>query len=141
MRTVGDTEKSKKQLLEIFSDRDNIDFHAPKPPALIQRVLEIATKPDSIVLDSFAGTASTAHAVLAQNRVDGGNRQFVLVEMEDYANSLTAERVRRVINGYEFVGSQKEELLRSNITFTTLKSAENLLDKVSGIRKSRQPSL
>ena len=132
-REVGDTEESKKQLLEIFSDRDSIDFHAPKPPALIQRVLEIATKPDSIVLDSFAGTASTAHAVLAQNRVDGGNRRFVLVEMEDYADSLTAERVRRVIKGYEFVGSQKEELLRSNITFTTLKNAADLLEKISGI--------
>jgi len=132
-REVGDTEESKKQLLEIFSDRDSIDFHAPKPPALIQRVLEIATKPDSIVLDSFAGTASTAHAVLAQNRIDGGGRKFVLVEMEDYADSLTAERVRRIINGYEFPGSQKEELLRSNISFTTLKNAADLLDKVSGI--------
>src|SRR6266404_7431799 len=63
-------------------------------------------------LVQVANTASTAHAVLAQNRVDGGNRRFVLVEMEDYADSLTAERVRRVIKGYEFVGSQKEELLR-----------------------------
>jgi len=84
-------------------------------------------------LVQVANTASTAHAVLAQNRVDGGNRRFVLVEMEDYADSLTAERVRRVIKGYEFVGSQKEELLRSNITFTTLKNAADLLDKVSGI--------
>ena len=54
---------------------------------------------DSIILDSFAGSGTTAHAVLALNKEDGGNRKFILVECEDYADSITAERVRRVING------------------------------------------
>jgi adenine-specific DNA-methyltransferase len=52
-----------------------------------------------IILDSFAGSGTTAHAVLDLNKEDGGNRKFILVEMEDYANNITAERVRRVING------------------------------------------
>ena len=51
------------------------------------------------MLDSVAGSGTTAHAVLALNREDGGNRRFILVECEDYADSITAERVRRVIDG------------------------------------------
>ncbi len=54
----------------------------------------------SIILDSFAGSGTTAHAVLNLNKQDGGNRKFILVEMCDYAENITAERVRRVINGY-----------------------------------------
>jgi adenine-specific DNA-methyltransferase len=130
---VGDTEFSKKLLLEIFSDRNEVDFHAPKPPALIERVLKIATKRDSIVLDSFAGTGTTAHAVLHANKRDSGNRRFVLVELEDYANTMTAERVRRVINGYKFKGTQREELLRENISLNTLKNPDKLLKQVEGI--------
>lgn len=97
---VGDTEASKKELLEIFGDRDEVDFHAPKPPTLIQRAMEIATRNTDTVLDSFAGTASTAHGVLLANKRDGGNRRFILVEGEDYADTLTAERIRRVIRLY-----------------------------------------
>lgn len=130
---VGDTEESKKQLLGIFSDREDIGFHAPKPPALIERVLQIATTPDSIILDSFAGTGSTAHAVLSQNTRDGGNRKFIIVEMEDYADKLTAERVRRVINGYPFKGVQRTELFRQSLSWTALTKASAILHKVAGI--------
>lgn len=129
---VGDTEASKKLLLEIFSDQE-VDFHAPKPYQLVQRVISIAATADSVILDSFAGTGTTAHAVLAANQKDDGDRKFILVECEDYADKLTAERVRRVINGYEFTGTQKEELLRKKITFTSLKKAEKLLHEVAGI--------
>jgi adenine-specific DNA-methyltransferase len=132
---VGDTEESKKELLAIFSDRETLDFHAPKPPALIQRVIEIATKPDSIILDSFAGTGATAQAVLALNKRDNGTRRFILVECEDYADTLTAERVRRVINGYAFSGTQREELFRQRLTFTRLKRVDRLLERISEIEK------
>ena len=63
-------------------------------------VLKIASDKDSLILDSFAGSGTTAHAVLNMNKADGGNRKFILVEMMDYADSITAERVRRVIDGY-----------------------------------------
>lgn len=92
--------------------------HAPKSLAHVQRCIELSMGKTGIVLDSFAGSATTAHAVLTQNAKDGGNRQFILVECEDYADSLTAERVRRVINGYEFEGTQKEELHREKITWS-----------------------
>ncbi len=63
-------------------------------------MLEIASNKDSIILDSFAGSGTTAHAVLNMNKSDGGHRKFILVEMMDYADSITAERVKRVIRGY-----------------------------------------
>ena len=76
------------------------DFPNPKPVGTIQRILEIATKPWDIILDSFAGSWTTAHAVLNLNKQDEGNRKFILLELMDYAETITAERVKRVINGY-----------------------------------------
>jgi adenine-specific DNA-methyltransferase len=63
---------------------------------------------DGLVLDSFGGSGTTAHAVLALNKEDGGHRKFILVECEDYADSITAERVRRVIKGVK--GASDENL-------------------------------
>ena len=65
-----------------------------------------------IVLDSFAGSGTTAHAVHAQNKADGGNRRFILIECEDYADTVTAERVRRVIKG---VPNAKDPALREGL--------------------------
>ena len=97
---VGHTQDAKKELVSVLDfERSEDVFNTVKPIGLIRRILEIATDRDSIVLDSFAGSGTTAHAVLALNKEDGGGRQFVLIECEDYADSITAERVRRVING------------------------------------------
>ena len=75
-------------------------FDFPKAVPLIADLIRFANVgPNDIVLDSFAGSGTTAHAVLALNKADGGNRQFILVECEDYADTITAERVRRVIQG------------------------------------------
>ena len=95
---TGHTDEAKKDLLSIFGGK--VTFDTPKPARLIERALTIAASPDSIVLDSFAGSGTTAHAVLNMNKADGGNRRFILVEMMDYADSITAERVKRVIDGY-----------------------------------------
>lgn len=132
---VGTTEESKKHLLEIFSEYEESDLtiHAPKTVALVERVIEIATQKDSLVLDSFAGSGTTAHAVLEANKRDGGNRRFILVEMEDYADRLTAERVRRVINGYDFQGTQRSELLRESLSWRALTKAADLVHKVDAI--------
>jgi adenine-specific DNA-methyltransferase len=94
---VGDNESAKKEIKEIFSEIQ-LPFDTPKPTSLIKRILEISTEKDSIVLDSFAGSGTTANAVLELN-TEEGNRKFILVECEDYANEITAERVRRVIKG------------------------------------------
>ncbi len=71
-----------------------------KPILLIDKILRLATTKNSIVLDSFAGSGTTAHAVLSLNSQDGGNRRFITCEMMDYAETITAERIRRVIDGY-----------------------------------------
>ena len=110
-------------------------FQTPKPLNLISRILEIASDEDSIVLDSFAGSGTTAHAVLALNKKDGGNRKFILVETENYADKLTAERVRRVIEGYKFEGTQREELLREPLNWTKLQKATALVEKAESIEK------
>lgn len=88
----------KQEIGEIFGINTIFDY--PKPKSLIQKLIELATDKNSIILDSFAGSGTTAHTVLELNKKDGGNRKFILVEMENYAENITAERVRRVIDGY-----------------------------------------
>lgn len=75
-------------------------FSNPKPSDLIQKIIQIATDKNSLVLDSYAGSGTTAHAVLKMNKQDEGNRKYILVEMEEYSENITAERVKRVIKGY-----------------------------------------
>ena len=106
-----DSRRGANEIRGIFPDNPQI-FKNPKPSTLIRELLSFATDADSIVLDSFAGSGTTAHAVLAQNHDDGGNRRFNLVECEDYADSLTAERVRRVING---VSTARDEALQAGL--------------------------
>ncbi len=96
---AGDNQDSRREFRAIFTD-DEFDFSTPKPTKLVGRILQIATDKDSIILDSFAGSGTTAHAVLKLNKEDGGNRKFILIETMDYAETITAERVRRVMQGY-----------------------------------------
>ena len=85
------------------------------------------------MLDSFAGSGSTAHAVLNINKADGGNRKFILVEMMDYADSITAERAKRVISGYK--ADQEITLFDEEITLDNLASGEELLNEAKRIAK------
>lgn len=98
----NDLEGNKKATRDVRSIfvNDTASFDFPKPVQLIERILQIANDDSAIVLDSFAGSGTTAHAVLNMNKADGGNRKFILIEMMDYADSITAERVKRVMSGY-----------------------------------------
>ena len=122
---AGHTDEAKKALLSIF--RDRAPFDTPKPARLIEMVIKVACNKDSIILDSFAGSGTTAHAVLNMNKADGGNRKFILVEMMDYADSITAERVKRVIDGYG-EGKNAVEGTGGNFTFYDLGQALLLPD-------------
>jgi adenine-specific DNA-methyltransferase len=99
---AGHTDTARKDLREVLFDVSSAsDFATPKPAQLIQRVLQITTDKDSLILDSFAGSGTTGHAVLKQNAEDGGTRKFILVEMDtNIAKNVTAERVKRVSQGY-----------------------------------------
>ncbi|WP_405378242.1 site-specific DNA-methyltransferase [Nonlabens sp. Asnod3-A02] len=94
---VGSNQQASVNITNLFNKRV---FDFPKPYTLIRNILSFSTSKNSIILDSFAGSGTTAHAVLNLNKEDGGNRKFILVEMEDYAQDITAERVKRVIDGY-----------------------------------------
>lgn len=108
-------------------------FEFPKPSELIEHLIGLLERDDITVLDSFAGSGSTAEAVLTANSKDRGNRRFILVEGEDYTDTLTAERVRRVIDGYSFKGKKREELLREKVTLARFKNADAMLEKVQKI--------
>lgn len=108
-KEVGHTQDAKKKILDIFGGE--MVFMTPKPVELLKRIINIATDESDLVLDSFAGSGTTAEAVLELNQQDGSNREFVLVQQpydsrEGETNKLnisrkvTAERVRRVIEGY-----------------------------------------
>ncbi len=110
---VGHTDEAKKEIQSILGTQTAFD--TPKPVRLIERVLRIATKPDDLVLDFFAGSGTTAHAVMKLNAEDGGKRRFILVSSteatttepdKNICRDVCAERLRRVIQGY---GNKKGE--------------------------------
>ena len=114
-------------------DNIGIDFDSPKRVELIKRLVMMATKNNSVVLDSFAGSGTTAQAVLELNKEDGGDRKFILVECEDYADNITAERVRRVIKGVP--GAREENLkagLGGHFAFCTLGKELNIENLITG---------
>ena len=109
-----------QMLSQIFYDLPQ-EFPYPKALRLLTDLLGIATGPNAVVLDSFAGSGTTAHATLALNKEDGGNRKFILVECEAYADTITAERVRRVISGVPAArGKSLKEGLGGSFTYCTL---------------------
>src|SRR5690554_662076 len=83
---VGHTQDAKKTLLKYvpFENTENV-LNSVKPVALLQRIVQLATKPDehAIIMDFFSGSAPTAHAVLEQNRIDSGNRRFISVQIAE----------------------------------------------------------
>ncbi len=101
-KDVGHTQDAKKELIQLvdFPDSQSV-FITPKPTKLVSRILQIASDKDSIIMDSFAGSATTGHAVMQLNKQDGGNRRFVLVEMEPaIGRDVTMKRLQKVTFGY-----------------------------------------
>lgn len=135
---VGHTDEAAKTLKAIFEGK--APFDTPKPPRLIERILQIAGKENALILDSFAGSGTTAHAVLNMNKADGGHRKFILIEMMDYAESITAERVKRVIGGY---GEGKNTVAGTGGSFSYYELGEPLmngdvLNENVGVEKIRE---
>ena len=100
-------------------------FETPKPTGIVEYCIEQAMDKDGIILDSFAGSGTTAHAILNMNKVDGGNRKFILIEMMDYADTITAERVKRVIDGY---GNGKQYVEGTGGSFSYYKLGDTLME-------------
>jgi site-specific DNA-methyltransferase (adenine-specific)/adenine-specific DNA-methyltransferase len=103
---------------DILTERS---FAFPKPVALVQRVIDYCAPPTCIVLDSFAGTGTTGHAVLQMNKSDGGNRRFICIEMDDtIARDVTAQRLKKVVEGYTNAKGEAVEPLGGGFRFCTL---------------------
>lgn len=131
---MNTSRKGTAEVENIFGEKT---FSFPKPIKLLEDFIFVATDENSIILDSFAGSGTTAHAVLNLNKQDGGNRKFILIEMEDYAETITAERVKRVINGY----ADKEATGGSFDYYTLgepLFDENNNLNETVGIEKIRE---
>jgi adenine-specific DNA-methyltransferase len=109
---AGDNQEAQREIRKIFAIEEQ-GFSTPKPTQLIQRILQISTNADDLILDSFAGSGTTGHAVLQMNKEDDGNRRFILVEMDtNISQNITAERLKRVVNGYTYKdqkGNKKKE--------------------------------
>ncbi|MDI9330177.1 MAG: site-specific DNA-methyltransferase [Alphaproteobacteria bacterium] len=126
---VGSTQSQSAALTEM-----GFSFPFPKPVDLIRYLISMIEGKDFLVLDSFAGSGTTAHAVLKQNSEDGGHRRYILVEMDEgIARSLTAERVKRVATGYTNVKGNAVEGLGGGFQFCRL-SAEPLFTAEGRIR-------
>lgn len=128
---VGHTQEAKKELLAICDFEDSASvFITPKPTNLLKRIIEIATDNDSIILDSFAGSGTTGHAVLAYNKENGGERRFIAVEMDSaICKEITAQRISRVILGHKEIQS-----LGGGFNYCEL--GESLFDSDGFINKS-----
>ena len=130
---VSTTEEAGKEQIKIFGKKV---FDYPKDSSLIEYLLKFVDKKDAIILDSFGGSGTTAHSVLNLNHTDGemGNRKFILIEMMDYAETITAERVKRIINGY---GNEKNHVngIGGNFSYyelgDTLMNGDELNESVS----------
>lgn len=129
---AGHNAEAKNELRETLGS-DTEMFITPKPTRLIARVLELSSDPNSLVLDSFAGSGTTGHAVLNLNKSNESNRRFILVEIEpQIAQSITAERVRRVAEGYTNAKGEHVEGLGGGFRYATL--GEPLFDETGKIR-------
>ena len=136
-KETGTTDDGGNELKAIFG---KLAFDTPKPHTLIERIIKMIPDPNAIILDSFAGSGTTAHAVLNMNKADGGHRRFILVEMMDYADSITAERVKRVIDGY---GSGRQAVEGTGGSFSYYELGEPLmigdvLNESVGVDKIRE---
>ena len=110
---VGHTDGAKKELKAIFDG--SIPFDTPKPTALIERILEIASNNESIILDFFAGSGTTAHAVMRYNsHHKDSHRKFILCTNNEnnICDNVTYARICNVINGYA-----KEDGIPSNLKY------------------------
>lgn len=123
---VGQNRQAKAQLNELLGTDHG--FETPKPIGLVQRIVEMATERDSLVLDAFAGSGTTGHAVWAQNAKDDGTRQFILVEtLETVYRTITQPRLIAALDGIA-APEEKTKLFEGTLNITKLSNPEALKD-------------
>ncbi|WYD80579.1 MAG: site-specific DNA-methyltransferase [Candidatus Electrothrix gigas] len=126
---VGSTQAQSSDLEEMGI----VKFPFPKPVDLLTYLISVINDKNALILDSFAGSGTTAHAVLNLNKKDNGNRKFILIEMMDYAETITAERVRRVIDGY---GADNKAVPGTGGDFSYYTLGERIFDDEDNLNES-----
>lgn len=129
------TVKGTSLLYNIFGEKV---FDYPKSLPFITTILDAITRKEDLILDCFGGSGTTAHAVLTLNERDGGQRRFILVEMMDYADSVTAERVRRVITGYSTSQKQEVEIFSKKLSAKNLAKGGEILAEAQKVIDNNQ---
>ena len=122
-------ENGKKMLNTILGNQHGFD--TVKPIEILTYLLKHVCDKNSIVLDSFAGSGTTAHAILNLNKADNGNRKFILIEMMDYSESITANRLKRVISGFNT--DLEEVLYDKEITLDNLANGIDMINEAKEI--------
>lgn len=129
------TSEGTKELKRIL---DTGNFDNPKNVDMISYLIDLIKNKNAVVLDSFAGSGTTAEAVLNLNKRDGGERRFILIEMEDYAESVTAERVKKVIKGYTTHYRKVVQLYAKRLNLSNLRKGSQILDNAHEVMENNQ---
>ena len=131
---TGHTDEASRLLKAIFGG--NAVFDTPKPPRLIDRILQIASNPDSVILDFFAGSGTTGEAVLELNKQDGGRRRFILCTNNEngICEQITYQRIKTIITGKRNDGSEYSDGIPANLKYYKTdyieKEREELCDRL-----------
>lgn len=132
------TTNGTQELAAIFAGQGKV-FDYPKPVCLIENVIHAVSNRNAVVLDSFAGSGTTGQAVMNLNERDGGARRFILIELSDYADSVTAERQRRAISGYPVRREVKTRFFEKKLTSRNLNRASKIYEEAI-LAKSTVPA-
>lgn len=136
---VDTTTKGTKELIEILGGKV---FSNPKPVNLIEKILILATdnNKDYTVLDFFAGSGTTAHAVLRLNKQDGGKRKFIMCTNDEnkICTDICYPRISKVIKGYDYSGKEKEVLLEKKLTFSLLKNSQKAISEINSLKEENK---
>ncbi len=136
---VGTTTEGTKELINLFGEKV---FNNPKPVSLIKRILELTTdgQGNEIILDFFAGSGTTGHAVLEMNEEDGGRRKFILCtnNENEICNEVTYPRVKKVIEGYDFEGNDKNKLYDLKLTAGKINQLDQIKNEIEMIKETNK---
>ena len=136
---VDTTTKGTKELIEILGGKV---FSNPKPVNLIEKMLILATdnNKDYTILDFFAGSGTTAHAVLRLNKQDGGKRRFIVCTNDEngICTDICYPRIGKTIKGYDYSGKEKEVLLEKKLTFSLLKNSEKVISEMNSLKEENK---
>ncbi|MTO50983.1 hypothetical protein GMC37_13975, partial [Turicibacter sanguinis] len=121
------------ELKSMFNNQS--PFSNPKPSDLIKYLISLSNKQDALVVDFFAGSGTTGHAILKLNKEDGGERRFILATNNEnnIAETITFERIKKVINGYKTSSKASDLLYEYKFTFSKLNKADEVLQNVAKV--------